>query len=152
MGLHRAVTTLVTAVVFAEASLCAPAIAEPAGDLREAVVAARSTTVCQPLQSSPQVEDVAKRVNQATADYYRHTAPRQPITDAGPLLQERGYDVAKSVILAGYSGIESDAVRSAILEGHESIPDCSYLHFGVDSIRDEVTKYTMTAVVLARPR
>lgn len=141
--------------------LAPPAAAEPAADLREAIVSARSETSCGPLNYHSTVERAAGVFNQMTDDYLSHSATRVQnkdttpgsIPDPLPGLKNLGYGGTKAYLLQGAQKSEGRAIKGALLQGYASnkISDCSYTDFGVDMRRNQRTGYDLAAVVLATP-
>lgn len=141
--------------------LAPPAAADPAADLREAIVSARSETSCGPLNYHATVEQAAGVFNQMTDDYLNHTATRVQnkdtapgsIPDPLPGLKDLGYGGTKAYLLQGAQKSEARAIKGALLQGYASskISDCSYTDFGVDMRRNQRTGYDLAAVMLATP-
>lgn len=141
--------------------LAAPAAADSAADLRDAIASARSETSCGPLNYHPTVEQAAGVFNQMTDDYLNHTATRVQnrdttpgsIPDPLPGLKNLGYGGTKAYLLQGAQKSEVRAIKGALLEGYASnkISDCSFTDFGVDMRRNQRTGYDLAAVVLATP-
>lgn len=126
------------------------ASAEPAASVRDAVSSARGATSCAPLQYNQIVEQVAETINRTTDDYLSHTAKRVPITDPMEGLKLLGYGGSKAYLLQGANKDEAVAIKAALLEGYDAIPDCSYADYGVSMRRNERTGYNLASVVLAR--
>lgn len=141
--------------------LAPPAQADPAVDLREAIVSARSETLCGPLSYHSTVEQAAGVFNQMTDDYLSHTATRVQnkdtapgsIPDPLPGLKNLGYGGTKAYLLQGAQKSEARAIKATLLQGYatSAISDCAYTDFGVDMRRNHRTGYDLAAVVLARP-
>lgn len=85
---------------------------------------------------------------QATSDYISHRSAAVPFTDPMPALKTIGYTGTKALLLSGYGTDEADAIHGLLLEGRDSIPDCSYTQYGVSSTRDG-GGFNLTSVVLA---
>jgi hypothetical protein len=125
-----------------------PAIADPLSALTGAVDTARGTSRCPPLQSDPLVERAAQMAVQATSGYINHRTAAIPFTDPMPALKTIGYPGSKALLLSGYGTDDADAIQGLLLQGRESIPNCSYTQYGVSATRDD-GGFTLTSVVLA---
>lgn len=156
--------------------LTSPAAADPAPTLKEAVVAARSSTQCPPLRYDPIVEHAAEIVNQSTDDYVSHktrSVPADAATAALPILKDLGSGATKAWSLqgAGHNN-DGDAIKAVLLEGstpgvstsleitpgifkplEEAGPaafaNCSYTAFGVSLIHNATAGFSLATVVLA---
>jgi hypothetical protein len=118
--------------------------------LKEAVTAARGGAAC-PLRSDPLVDQIADIVNKSTDEYLNQTATRVPIVDAQEGLKQLGYPGTKAYLLQGADKTDVLAIKGALLEGYDALPDCSYTDFGVSVKRNSATGFSLTAVVLAGP-
>ncbi|MBP2454782.1 hypothetical protein [Mycolicibacterium lutetiense] len=157
----RAHGLLVVTGFVAGVVLAPPAAADPAAELREAIVSARSETSCGPLQYHHTVEQAAGVFNQMTDDYLSHTATRVQnkdttpgsIPDPLPGLKNLGYSGTKAFLLQGAKKDQALAIKAALLQGYAAnkISDCSFTDFGVDMRRNLRTGYDLAAVVLATP-
>jgi hypothetical protein len=140
----------VAAIAFTTVSVStAPLAVAGTGDsLRAAVAAARGTS-CGALRYDPIVEQSAQKVNETTDKWINHASRAVPETNALPLLKDLGYRGTKAAILSGASKTDGDAIKGLILQGHLTIPDCSYTDFGVGAMRNETKGMILTTVVLA---
>lgn len=128
-----------------------PAAADATGSLRDAVASARSGGSCGPLQYNDVVAHVADIINKSTDDYLDQSATRVPISDPLQGLKDLGYGGSKSHLLQGANESAAIAIKAALLEGYDAIPDCSYTDFGVSMRHNDATGYTLAVVVLAHP-
>ena len=87
---------------------------------------------------------------QATSDYISHRNAAVPFTDPMPALKTIGYTGSKAILLSGYGTDEADAIHGLVLEGRESIPNCSYTQYGASATRDD-GGFNLTSLVLAAP-
>jgi hypothetical protein len=85
---------------------------------------------------------------QATSGYINHRTAAIPFTDPMPALKTIGYTGSEALLLSGYGTDDADAIDGLLLEGRESIPNCSYTQYGVSATRDD-GGFTLTSVVLA---
>ena len=127
-----------------------PATADTVSNLTSAVDSIRSASQCPPLQSDPFVVRVAQMATQGLSDYTSHRSAAIPFSDPMPALKTIGYPGTKALLMSGYGADEADAIHGLLLEGRESIPNCSYTQYGVSSTRDDDGFY-LTSVVLAAP-
>lgn len=142
-------------------ALAPPAPADPAADVKDAIVSARSETSCAPLRYDPIVERAAQVFNRMTDDYLNHTATRvqnkdtRPgsIPDPLPGLKDLGYVGTKAYLIQGAHHSDALAIKGALLQGYAAskISDCSFTDFGADMRRNERTGYNVVSVVLAAP-
>lgn len=125
--------------------------ADPAANLAEAMVSARSAAPCGPLRYDPIAEHAAEVINRSTVGYLNHTARNVPADEPHPMaiLKDLGSEAGKVLSLQGAGQNDVDAIKGVLLEGHDAIPDCSYDHFGVSLIHDAETGYRLAVVVLA---
>lgn len=130
--------------------LAAPAAADPAPEVEQAVVAARSTASCGPLNYNPTVEHAADIVNRSTYTYLNHTAQNVPADDPHPtaIVKDLGITARNVLSLQGAGHTEVDAIKGVLLEGRNAIPDCSYTDFGVSLLHEEQSDYVLAVVVL----
>jgi uncharacterized protein YkwD len=139
----------ISALAIAMATVIAPpAIADPLSTLTSAVDTVRGASRCPPLQSDPRVERAAQMAMQATSGYINHRTAAIPFTDPMPALKTIGYTGSEALLLSGYGTDDADAIEGLLLEGRESIPNCSYTQYGVSATRDD-GGFTLTSVVLA---
>lgn len=145
----NAVMAMVTTIGVGAASIPS-ATADPAPNLTEAMVSARSAAPCGPMRYDPIAEHAAEIINRSTEGYLNHTARNVPADEPHPMpiLKDLGSDAGKVMSLQG-AGNEVDAIKGVLLEGHDAIPDCSYDRFGVSLIHDAETGYSLAVVVLA---
>jgi hypothetical protein len=140
-----------SALIGATATVLAPAaMADPQSTLTRAVDSVRSGSRCPPLRSDPFVVRAAQMAMQATSDYISHRTAAVPTGDPMPALKTIGYTGTKAILLSGYGTDEADAIHGLLLEGRESIPNCSYTQYGVSATRDD-GGFNLTSVVLAAP-
>jgi hypothetical protein len=142
-GILAAAVTAVLSLSFAPLST-----ADPTADLRSEVDSARSGA-CAQFQSDPVLEDVARRSNGETDGYIVHIAKYQPFEDPMPVLHDLGYTTGKAKLLVGYGDTEAKAIKGALLEGFEAIPDCTYTKYGVHILKNDDQGYVLASVLLA---
>ena len=148
----RTAWALTALTAFSTGVFLAPcAVADAATNLRDAVASARSGASCGPLQYNDVVGHVADIINKSTDDYLDQTATRVPISDPLQGLKDLGYGGSKAYLLQGANESDAIAIKAALLEGDDAIPDCSYTNFGVSMRRNDATGYALAVVVLARP-
>jgi hypothetical protein len=111
--------------------------------LQDAMATARAGTSCQPLSYNPVVEKAAAIIN------IDHMSTDQPITDPMPGLKDLGYGGNKAALLQGALSNEADAIKGALLQGHDAISDCSYTDLGIDVRRNEATDNVLVVYLLA---
>jgi hypothetical protein len=95
------------------------------------------------------VQQAADEVNDSTDKWLNHDSRAIPVPDATPLLKDLGYGGTKSAILVGAGNTSADSIKALLLQGYLSIPDCSYLDYGVSSVHNASKDMILTAVVLA---
>jgi hypothetical protein len=132
-------------------SLASSAHANPSENFKNAVASARAGTSCGPLRYNPVVEQVAEISNRSTDNYLDHNAANIPVTDPLPGLTDLGYGGSKGVLLSGAARSEADAIRGALIEGFDKLPDCSYRDFGVSMLQNQGNGYYLASLVLAGP-
>lgn len=145
LGAFAVVTALSSGAV------CTPlARADPAPDLKDAVVSARSSQGCGPLRYDPIAEQAAAITNNATDDYLLHRARNAPVSDPMPILKDLGSSAEKAFMLQGSGNNDADAIKGAILEGYaaEVLSDCTYTDFGVSRLQNAESGYSLIVVVL----
>lgn len=128
-------------------SLAAPSLADPTADLTSSVQSARGR--CPSLQEDPALDEAAQRATRETDANIQHEAKFLPFEDAMPVLREMGYPTSKAKLLAGYGTEPAKAIRGAVLQGWEALPDCSYVKYGANALTNDSQGYVLTAVVLA---
>jgi hypothetical protein len=106
---------------------------------------------CGPLRYNPVVEQVAEISNRSTDQYLNHATATVPVSDPTPGLKDLGYRGKKGALLNGAARNEADAIKGALLEGFDKLPDCSYTDFGVSMLRNQSNGYYLTSLVLAGP-
>jgi hypothetical protein len=145
----RTIAAVVSAVS-AAAVLAPPAVADPAPEIQQAVVAVRSSASCGPLNYNPTVEHAADIINRSTYTYLNHTAQNVPADDPHPtaIVKDLGINARNVLSLQGAGHSEADAIKGVLLEGRAAIPDCSYTDFGVSLLHEEQTDFTLAVVVL----
>jgi hypothetical protein len=133
--------------------LCAPAAADPAPDFAQAVTSVRGAAQCGPLRYDPRVEHAAEIINRSTYDYLNHTAQNVPADDPHPtaIVKDLGIEGSKASSLQGASQNQGDAIKGALLEGYNVIPDCAYTDFGVSLLHETNTGYYLVVAVLVGP-
>ena len=148
----------ILAVLVAGIPLASPVLADPSVDFKDAVASARAGSSCGPLRYSPVVEQVAEISNHSTDQYLDHAVAHLPVGEPYPGLKDLleglkdlGYQGRKGTLLSGAAKNEANAIKGAILEGFDKLPDCSYTDFGVSMIRNESHGYYLTSLVLAGP-
>jgi hypothetical protein len=150
--LKRRTVRVITAsgVIFlaASAGMSGRASADPQGSLTTAVDNFHGSR-CPPLQSDPLVTRVAQMANQESSDYIHHRSALVPFTDPMPALKTIGYTGSKAKLLSGYGKNEHDSIYGLLLEGHDTLGDCTFTQYGVDTLED--VGFILTSVVLARP-
>lgn len=153
----RRLVTLTVLLGCAGATHAPISAADPLSNLIEAVNNTRSSSACLPLKRDDLVQRVADMAAQETQDYIYHRSAQVPFTDPKPALLAIGYTPSKALLLSGYGDHlsggppEESAIRGLILQGHFTIPDCSYTTYGVAAVRDDVKGFNVTSVVLAAP-
>lgn len=125
------------------------ALADSASSLKDAVTSARDGLSCGSLRNDPVAERVAEVINQSTDAYLDQTASRVPILDPLEGLKNLGYHGTKAYLLQGADKTDALAIKGALLEGFDAIPDCRYTDFGTDLRRNTTTGYVLASVVLA---
>lgn len=142
----------------AAVALAPVAVADPSADLQSKVDSSRGPGRCPPLQSDPVLNDVAARASRETDAYITHNARFVPLeNDPMPALREVGYKTGKAKLLLGYGDpqvggagdSESKAIKSVLLEGWDSIPDCAYTKYGVNALSNDDGGYVVASVILA---
>lgn len=142
----------VRTVLCSAALLCAaPATAEPAPELERGIAALRDTGSCGALRHDPIAEQVAEISNRSTEEYHNHDARFVPVADPLFVLRDLGGTAGKAIQLQGYGSTDVDAIKGVLLQGHISIPDCSYDTLGTSVIRNPDRGYTLVVAVLAGP-
>jgi hypothetical protein len=137
-------------IASAHITLAPPAVADAIDSLKAAVTASRAGSSCGPFRSDPVVDRVAEVINKSVNDWLDHTATHAPIEDPRPGLKELGYRGSKGVFVGGVSKkTDADAIKGALLEGYDKIPDCSYTDLGVSMRRNEGSGFYLVALVLA---
>lgn len=127
-----------------------PAHAEPQSALAQAVITARATSTCTPLQSDPLVERAAAMANLSSSDYISFRSAAVPFTDPMPALSTIGYHAAKALLLSGYGATQADALHGLMLQWQAAEPDCSYTQFGTSTWHDDAG-FELASVVLTTP-
>jgi hypothetical protein len=95
------------------------------------------------------LDSVAHRANTETQSYIEHTARFTPFEDPLPVLRELGFTGDKAKMLSGYGDIPAKAIHGLIVQGWDSIPDCTYSRYGLDLLDDSHAGYALATVVLA---
>jgi hypothetical protein len=151
-GARRASLVLIAATG-ASGVLTVPAAADPAPDVAQAVASVRGAAPCGPLRYDPRVEHAAEIINRSTYDYLQHTAQNVPADDPHPtaIVKDLGIEGTKSYSLQGASQNLGDAIKGALLEGYNVIPDCGYTEFGTSLLQEPDTGYFLVVVVLVGP-
>jgi hypothetical protein len=149
-GQRGASAVMAVSVVAASIGLPPSAAADSADNLRNALLSARSSS-CGPLRSNPAAEQTATIVNRSTDSYLDHTARALPVPDPLPVLKDLGYGGHKAVMLQGAGHTEAKAIKGALLEGFDALPDCSYTDYGVSLLHNATSEYMLTVAVLAGP-
>lgn len=144
------IATLAT-ILYVGASVAPHALADPTSDLKGAVTQLRNTTSCGPMRYDAIAEQVAQVINRTTDEYISHTAKDIPPQDPLPGLKDLGYKGNKSKLLLGAAKDVADAIKGALIEGYNSLPDCTYTDYGADSRTNGSTGLILTAIVLAGP-
>jgi hypothetical protein len=124
--------------------------ADATANLRSQIDATRGE--CSPLQSDPTLDGVAQRANDETRAYIEHTARFEPFEDALPALRDIGYKAGKAKLIPGYGDIEDKAIRGVLVQGWETIPDCTYTKYGVNVLDNPEGMhggYVLAALILA---
>jgi hypothetical protein len=121
--------------------------ADSASSFSDAISTARGADC--PLRLDPTISEAADILNRSTDDYLSHTARAVPVADPLPLLKDLGYGGTKAKQLIGTGPTDADAIKGALLEGYEAIPDCSYTEFGVSVRWNEPSGYYLTLALLA---
>lgn len=143
-------STLVCVAMTSASLANAPcALADSATSLRDAVASARDGLPCGSLRDEPVAERVADFINQSTDAYLDQTATRVPILNALEGLKNLGYHGTKAYLLQGADKTDAVAIKGALLEGFDALPDCRYKDFGASLRRNATTGYILVSVVLA---
>jgi hypothetical protein len=152
-SIGRRATLLAVTITCASGLLVVPAAADPAPAVQQAVASARGSGQCRPLSYDPRLEHAAEIINRASRDYVDHTAQNVPIDDPQPtaIVKDLGIEGTKSYSLQGAGYSDVDAIKGALLEGFNVIPDCAYAAFGASRLREEDSGFTLVAVVLVGP-
>ncbi|MDO3402714.1 hypothetical protein QWI29_21960 [Mycolicibacterium neoaurum] len=124
------------------------ASADTTESLRAAVAAARGGA-CGPLRSDPVIDRAAVEINATTDRWINNAARVVPETDAMLLLRDFGYGGSASAILSSAAKTDGDAVKAALLQGYNKIPDCSFKDFGVSTLYNAKKQLVLATVVLA---
>nr|WP_323055573.1 hypothetical protein [Mycobacterium pinniadriaticum] len=142
-------SVVVVAIVIGLSS-AAPAAAEPAPEIQNAVVAARGAASCGALRYNPTVEHAADIVNRSTYAYLDHTAENVPADEPHPtaIVADLGVNASQVYSLQGAARNENDAIKGLLLEGRDAIPDCSYTDFGASLLHEEQSGYILAVVIL----
>ena len=143
-GMCLALIAFTTAAV----SVAPSAVAQPSGTLRDAVGAARGAS-CGPLRSDPVVDHAAEEINGTTDKWLDHTTRAVPETNALAVLKDLGYRGTKATILSGAGKTDANAIKAALLQGYDKIPDCSYTDYGVSAVHNKSQDVILVTVVLA---
>lgn len=147
---HAAVLTAMSGI-FVSVFAAPPAIADPVNSLRAAIMQARGAA-CAPLRSDPLAEQAADAANRSVDGWAGLTSPIPPVDDVKPMMKFLGYRGDKAAIARGAAKIETDAIKSVLLEGHALIPDCAYKDYGVSVIQDSKIEHQFLALlVIAGP-
>lgn len=146
-GVVSAATAI--ALVFTSILFAPSAAADSTDSLRAAVLSMRGTSCGQPLRFDPVVEQVAANVNDSTDKWVSFTARAVPVPDPLPVLKDYGYGGGKATMLQGAGDTDGKAIKGLLLQGYAKIPDCSYTDYGVSVVRNELTGYFLTTLVLA---
>jgi hypothetical protein len=152
----KRVALSITIIAGLTISFAPPAAADPTANLKSQVDSARGSTGCPPLQRDPVLDGVAQRANRETEGYVAHTARFTPLEDPTQALRDLGYKARKTQLLAGYGDVDGDfedkAIRGAVMQGYDVIPDCTYTKYGVAVLSNALAKYAISAVVLTDVR
>jgi hypothetical protein len=130
--------------------LAAPALADPSPGLQQAVIDARATAACAPLNYNAAVEHAADIVNRSTYSYLAHAAENVPADDPHPtaIVKDLGINASKASSFQGAGRDPADAMKGLLLQGRNAIPDCSYTDFGVSLLQEPQSDFTLAVVVL----
>lgn len=141
---------LITTILSANSSLGAEAHADTTADLGVAVQQAHAANSCGALRVDPIANQSAQIINKSYSAWLDHTAAYPPITDALPGLKELGYRGNKAKYIGGASNKSNDdAIKGVLLEGFQTIPDCSYTDVGYNVIFNPGSGYYLAAAVFA---
>src|SRR5690625_191858 len=124
----------------------APAGADAAPEVAQAVAQARNGSECGPLNYSPELERAAELINHSTSAYLDHSGANVPADDPHPMpiVKELGIQAANVHSLQGAGRVEADAIKGLLLQGHKTIPDCSYTEFGTSRLYEPQSGYVLT--------
>ena len=147
-SVQRASWVAVLALMAASVSAVPPATADPTDSLAAAVMAARAVS-CAPLRANPIVQHAADEVNDSNDKWLNHASRAVPVPDAMPLLKDLGYGGTASAMLLGAGSTSADSIKALLLQGYLTIPNCSYVDYGVSSLHNDSKDMILTAVVLA---
>jgi len=150
-GLIAGLATSLTVSVSAAVVLACPATADPAPSLKEAVDQVRGVATCGPLEYDPAVEHAAEIVNRSTDAYLDQTARHVPVADPLPIVHDLGVPGGKAISLYGAADNTGDSIKSVLLQGYESIPDCAYTKFGASMRWNTSSAKSLATVVLVGP-
>lgn len=148
-GPRTGLVFVIATVLSASVSLAPPALADAVANLSDAVAQARAGTSCGPLHANPIAEQVAQKFTQKTEDWLNHTGTDIPPEDPLPGLKILGYGGSKAAPLQGAGKNEGDAIKGALLEGYNKIPNCSFTDYGASLMKNERTGWYLSAVILA---
>lgn len=68
-----------------------------------------------------------------------------------PILKDLGSPANNATLLQGAAHTDEYAIKGAVVQGFDKIPDCAYTDFGTSTIYSETTGYSMVVAVLAGP-
>lgn len=145
------IVVVASLMIFSAATIFAvPAIAEPGAEVTQAVVDARGGTSCAPLRHNPTVEHAADIINRSTHSYLNHTAENVPADEPHQkaIVRDLGIEATRTASFQGAGHDVADATKGMLLEGRDAFPDCAYTDFGVSSLYEEQSDFTLVAVVL----
>ncbi|OPX11955.1 hypothetical protein B1790_05765 [Mycobacterium sp. AT1] len=145
-----AIITMMLAGLAVSVQTAAPSRAEPQSALGQAIIAARATSACAPLQSDPLVERTAAMANQSSSDYMSFRSAAVPFTDPLPALSTIGYHAAKALQLTGYGATRAEALHGLMLQWQAAPPDCSYTQFGTSTWHDD-SGFELASAILTTP-
>lgn len=152
-GPRSALALMIVTVLVAGAWLAPSALADSVANLKDALAQARGGTTCGALHVNPIVEQAATKMNHFTDDWLNHIGGQVPPDRENVLtgLKILGYRGNKAYIIQGAGKTDANAIKGALLEGYNKIPDCSYTEYGASMMLNERTGEHLSAVVLAGP-
>jgi hypothetical protein len=95
------------------------------------------------------VERTANLVNESVDGWIDNIKTFPPIDKPLPILKDLGYRGGKAAMALGASKTEAGAIKGVLLEGWNTIPDCSYTDYGVSVLHNKTRNEILTALVLA---